>query len=218
MVSSTSSIDDTRYTNVTRWRAIVCSRWCGSRSPPDRTTTVRPPHTSGRKISLIEMSNDSGALNSDASECPKWRIWPTCHSRRSLIASCLIIAPLGRPVEPDVNITYASCAPAIVTSVGSPGNDEKAHEQRSTATASGSPARPVPRSRTTCASVITDSRRDAGHCGSSGTNAAPACSTASRLITISAERSSEMPTTCSVRTPRSIRKRVSWVERSNTSP
>lgn len=53
----------------------------------------------------MEMSKESGALNSEASSWPKPRISSTCHSRRSLIASCRIMAPLGRPVEPDVKIT-----------------------------------------------------------------------------------------------------------------
>ena len=65
----------------------------------------------------MEMSKDSGALNSDASSWPKPRISSTCHSRRSLIASCRIIAPLGRPVEPDVKITYARAGPGMATSV-----------------------------------------------------------------------------------------------------
>ena len=90
---------------VTRCSAITLSRWWGSRSPPGRRTTSRPPETSGRKTSLMEMSKDSGALKSEASSWPKPRISFTCHSRRSLIAEWRIIAPLGRPVEPEVKIT-----------------------------------------------------------------------------------------------------------------
>ncbi|CAM5659077.1 hypothetical protein SVIOM342S_01659 [Streptomyces violaceorubidus] len=53
----------------------------------------------------MEMSKDSGALNREASSGPKPRISWICHSRRSLIASCRIMAPLGRPVEPEVKMT-----------------------------------------------------------------------------------------------------------------
>ncbi|CAM5532534.1 hypothetical protein SANTM175S_07569 [Streptomyces antimycoticus] len=193
---------------VTRCSAITLSKWCGSRSPPGLRMTSLPPCTSGRKISLMEMSKDNGALNSDASSWPKPRISLPCHSRRSLIASCRIIAPLGRPVEPDVKITYASALPGTVAPVPSVGWAPKPQSSRSTATASGSagsPSAEAPSCATTRASSMTTARRAAGHCGSSGTNAHPAWSTASSPITISAERPSEMPTTCSGPSPRSIR-------------
>lgn len=64
-----------------------------------------PPVVRGRKISLTEMSKESGALKSEASSWPNRRISRDCQSRRSLIASCRIMAPLGRPVEPDVKMT-----------------------------------------------------------------------------------------------------------------
>lgn len=202
---------------VTRCSAITLSRWCGSRSPPGRRTTRRAPVTRGRKISLMEMSKDSGALNRDASSWPKPRISRDCHNRRSLMASWRIIAPLGRPVEPEVKMTYASASAATATAGGAVGRPAKAQSSRSTRTASGSPGAcsPEPLSWSTIrASSTTTARRASGHSGSSGTNAHPAWRTPSRPMTISAERPRDIPTTCSAVRPRPTRWWANWALRS----
>lgn len=156
----------------------------------------------------MEMSKESGALNSDASSWPNRRISPTCHSRRSLIASWRIMAPLGRPVEPEVKMTYASEVAWTVASGASAGQEPNAQSSRSTATASGSAPSDSPELlswRTTRASSTTTALRAAGHCGSSGTNAHPAWSTARSPMTMSAERPSDIPTTSSDARPRRTR-------------
>jgi hypothetical protein len=89
---------------VTCCAAISSASASTSRSCPGGQTTSFAPHTSGRKISLTEMSKPIGALNSAASPGPN----PSssrCHSRRFAMARCRIIAPFGVPVEPEVNIT-----------------------------------------------------------------------------------------------------------------
>src|SRR5687768_2909429 len=89
------------FNTVTRSLASSSYRATGSRLIAAGTTTSRPPYNSGPQISHTEKSNahewnnvhTSRSLNSK-------RDWLDANKRLTL--ACVIIAPFGRPVVPEV--------------------------------------------------------------------------------------------------------------------
>ena len=116
--------------------------------------------------------------------------------------------PLGRPVEPEVYITYARLSAVVAVGGGVAGKALIAAASASiritgaapvgdTASPAGNdaPSAPVVSTAATSASASMKLSRSAGAFDSSGRYAAPAFSTASIATTRSLERSSSSPTT-----------------------
>src|SRR5262245_13822976 len=75
-----------------------------------RTTSTRPPHINGHTTSNTDTSklNDVDATTRDKPSTPNCR---AAHDANATTLACDTTTPLGRPVDPDVKITYAGCAP-----------------------------------------------------------------------------------------------------------
>jgi hypothetical protein len=95
------SMDGTKWTVVTLRSLMTRVKYDGSRCPPGSAITRRAPANSGQKNSQTETSKLKGVFCTTASE----GVSPYCsciQSRRLVTPRCVFIAPLGRPVEPDV--------------------------------------------------------------------------------------------------------------------
>ncbi len=113
-----SSMDGTKCMVVTSWAVARAARRAPSRWASGSATTSPAPVMSGQNSSHTDTSNDSGVLCSTRSSGASPNV--SCiHSSRLTIARCETPTPLGRPVEPEVKITYAS--ESGCTRVGAPG-------------------------------------------------------------------------------------------------
>jgi hypothetical protein len=105
MAWSMSYVVGVACNTVTPWRSIKSRNANGSFCVPWSAYTSVPPHTSGRYISSTEMSKHTVAR-------PRTRVcgpaWSSSRNHRicDVTPACLIITPLGLPVEPDVYSTY----------------------------------------------------------------------------------------------------------------
>ena len=98
------NIEGTKCSVVTPCASITSTRYALSRCPSGRAITNRAPASSGQKNSQTETSKLNGVF---------WRTWSVavrpyacCIQRRRLVTALRVfMAPLGRPVEPDVKIT-----------------------------------------------------------------------------------------------------------------
>ncbi len=185
-----------RNTAVTPPRVSWARRKPRSVSPRGATTTS-PPASSGTHSSYVEASKASG-------ECSRTRSWaPPAKDRsaaRATMLSWVTTTPLGVPVDPDVNIAYAS-RPGSTGTAGSwsgmpsasgvrtrtPGGSSRSSRS---VTTSGAPA---------CAR--TSRSRAAGERTSSGTYRPPAFRTPRIVTTASKERSRYRATGVSGPTP-----------------
>ena len=97
----------TQLSTLTRCRCIACAQAAGSRRATSSSATTAPPALNRPKMSYTERSNSSADTASARSAGPM--------ANRSLRSSMVFIAarcgtstPLGTPVDPDVNSTYAT--------------------------------------------------------------------------------------------------------------
>ncbi len=163
---------------VGRWASTRAARAAGSRtvSRPARTTAA--PLISGTWISRAAMSKETVVTATSPSPGLMASSW-ACMRRKLASAECGITTPLGRPVEPEVWMTYAGWAPSGTgsgpagSSAGSARADRASGESRTrvsvpgTSGASAAAARVV-RTHTGRASSTMNSRRSAGYSRSSG--------------------------------------------------
>ncbi|NCL73150.1 hypothetical protein AIIKEEIJ_00585 [Rhodococcus sp. YH1] len=104
--TNTASIDGTKCATVTDRARMTAARYPGSRWPSGAATTSRAPTCNGQKNSHTDTSNVNGVFcNTTSSAVSPYR--PCIHTRRLTIAACETPTPFGRPVDPDVKITYA---------------------------------------------------------------------------------------------------------------
>src|SRR5688500_10904228 len=83
-------------------------------------STQAAPDSSGPNSSSTNASHDAGEHCSHTCSGPKSR--KDCDSRLATIERCELRIPLGRPVEPEVNMTQAASAGAPGTSTGAADN------------------------------------------------------------------------------------------------
>src|ERR1700716_3847722 len=75
------------------------------------TTASLPPFNNAPQISKVDASNDSGAICKMTSSGP--RVAKSLSSTSRSTALWGTTTPLGRPVDPDVYMTYATSSGAI---------------------------------------------------------------------------------------------------------
>ncbi len=108
--TNTDNIDGTKCATVTPRSAITRTKYAGSRCPSGNATTNRAPTCNGQKNSHTDTSNVNGVFCRTTSDSVS--PYSACiHTRRFTIAPCPTATPFGRPVEPDVKITYAVFEP-----------------------------------------------------------------------------------------------------------
>ncbi len=104
--TNTDNIEGTKCATVTPRSAMIRARYAGSRCPSGAATTRRAPTCNGQKNSHTDTSKVNGVFCSTTSASVMgymcWR-----QRRLATIAPCPTATPLGRPVEPDVKMTYA---------------------------------------------------------------------------------------------------------------
>src|SRR5574340_578757 len=221
---NTASIDGTNSATVMSASSISDHRYSGSRCPSGRATTSFAPTAKGRNSSHTETSKVIGALctTTSAASNPYSAI---IHASRLPIARCETATPLGRPVEPEVKITYAvfSVRTGATRSASRTGASENPDTSRVSTSTAGTdpgvskPSRLVVSTHTGAAVSSTYVLRSTGWSGSSGTYPPPASSTAQIPTTISIERPIATPTSDSGPTPREIRYRANRLTRASSS-
>ncbi len=188
--SSTKScmMAGTEFQTVTPWVSTASTQAGGSGSPGAGSTRVAPARTAP-KMSYTERSKQSEEMPNSTSSAVTWK--------RRLISSMVLsgpwwssIAPLGRPVEPEVKMTYArSCGPRSGESAVTPARGSAGPSTAVTGASVSLAIRSCPaRSVSTTEAVVSASTarsRSSGQAGSSGAYAAPAVSTPSTAATCS---------------------------------
>ncbi len=96
-----------RNAAVTPWRAARSRSTPGWRGPSG-ATTARPPLRRGAQISKVEASKTYAECSRTASAAPSRHLRSAA---RAVMSAWVTPTPLGRPVEPEVNMTYASRVP-----------------------------------------------------------------------------------------------------------
>ena len=104
--TNTANIDGTKCIVDTDCSTIVRTRYSGSRCPSGTAITTRAPTCNGQNNSHTDTSNVNGVFCNTTSD-PSSPYASCIHTRRLTIARCSTPTPFGRPVEPDVKITYA---------------------------------------------------------------------------------------------------------------
>ncbi len=109
--SATNAVswEGTKCATVIRSRRIRSARYAGSRCSPGAATTSAAPVISGHHSSHTEASKPNGVLCSMRS-CGSRPNSRCAHIRWLANPPCVTTTPFGRPVEPDVYITYAACS------------------------------------------------------------------------------------------------------------
>ncbi|UYM24357.1 hypothetical protein NQP46_15755 [Streptomyces albus] len=135
--------------------------------------------------------------------------------------------PLGRPVEPEVNITYAASSGVArrgrsSSPYAASGPSASPGPGRTTTVGARAAARPAPAASVTTTPVpawrAISASRGPGKAGSIGAQPAPVLSTASRPVTSSGPRSRHTPTRSPGPTPCPARWRASRLARALSSP
>ena len=87
--------------------SITPAKYPGSRCPSGRATTNVAPACNGQNNSHTDTSNVTGVFCNTTST-PDNPYTDCIHTSRFTIDRCDTATPFGRPVEPDVKITYAA--------------------------------------------------------------------------------------------------------------
>src|ERR1051326_2885713 len=184
-----------------------------NRNASSASTTV-PPTLNGRNNSNTDRSKQ---IEVEAST--RFRSAPLntacAHCSSATVLRCSIPTPFGRPVDPEVQITYASASGGL-TRAPRPALS-RPNCSRSWSSHSGLPATcgsPAPNSDSltiTCAPLSSsiNCSRPAGYLGSSGTYAPPAFKIPSSATTNSTERPMQTPTRLSQPTPSRLNRHAS---------
>ncbi len=196
----------------------------GSGVEPGYSTPV-PPCSSAPHSSTAKASQDIGAAWSQV-RCPvkSRNSWPKKSRTR---ARCGRSTPLGRPVEPEVNITQAMSSGAARPGRPSPpyavaGPSSSPSGSSRTTVAPGAAALsavdgPATTTRTRAWRAISASRRS-GKAGSISAYPAPHLSAASSPVTSSGPRSRQTPTSVPGPAPSSASRRASRSARASSAP
>ena len=107
--ANTANNDGTKCATVTPRSATVLTRYAGSRWPSGTAMTSSAPICNGQNSSHTDTSNVTGVFCSTLS-CSVRRYSSCIHNSRLTMAAWLTATPFGRPVEPEVKMTYAVSA------------------------------------------------------------------------------------------------------------